>query len=245
MSQAEERAAHSSPVQEKPETMRSKRRDAIEIVTAYLLVLAVVWAPRPLQRYLWIVAVAGIIVMIWRSFDGWRAMGFTAANFGRSLWVTGAALLVAGAAVLVAARLNTLHVPPGGLFGFIETYIAYAIWTSVQQFLLQGFFLLRLLRMIPRPRLAALTAAAMFAAAHLPNPILTPITLLWGFVACLVFLRYRNLYPLMMAHAILGITVAIAVPGPVVHNMRVGLGYLTYNPHSHSHGHHPHGSPQP
>jgi hypothetical protein len=59
--------------------------------------------------------------------------------------------------------------------------------------------------------------------------------LIWGFVACLLFLRYRNLYPLMMAHAILGITVALTAPGPVVHNMRVGLGYLTYNPHRHAH----------
>ena len=38
-----------------------------------------------------------------------------------------------------------------------------------------------------------------------------------------------------MAHAILGITIAITVPGPVDHNMRVGLGYLTYNPHKFTH----------
>jgi hypothetical protein len=44
-----------------------------------------------------------------------------------------------------------------------------------------------------------------------------------------VFLRYRNLYPLALAHAILGITVAITIPGPMMHNMRVGLGYLKYH----------------
>jgi hypothetical protein len=44
-----------------------------------------------------------------------------------------------------------------------------------------------------------------------------------------VFLRCRNVYPLAMAHAILGITVAVTIPGPVVHNMRVGLGYLRYH----------------
>jgi hypothetical protein len=36
-------------------------------------------------------------------------------------------------------------------------------------------------------------------------------------------------YPLALAHAVLGITVAITIPGPVVHNMRVGLGYLRYH----------------
>ena len=71
--------------------------------------------------------------------------------------------------------------------------------------------------------------AGIFAAAHLPNPILTPVTLLWGLCACFVFLRHRNIYPLAVTHAMLGICVAITVPGPVVHNMRVGLGYMRYH----------------
>jgi membrane protease YdiL (CAAX protease family) len=218
---------------------RSKQRGWIEIGAAYALILAVVWAPRPLQRALWVVAAAGIVFILWRSFDGWKAIGLRAANLGRSLWIAGAALVLAAAAILIAARMHTLHWPDSPL-AFIETYCAYAAWTGVQQFLLQGFFLLRFLRVISNRQLAALVAAVLFAAAHLPNPILTPITLIWGFVACLLFLRYRNLYPLMIAHAILGITVAMTIPGPVVHNMRVGLGYLTYNSHSaHRHAHGP------
>jgi hypothetical protein len=42
----------------------------------------------------------------------------------------------------------------------------------------------------------------------------------------------------MLAHAILGITVAITIPGPADHNMRVGLGYLRYNPHRQVHSVH-------
>jgi len=217
---------------------RSARRAAIEVAVGYLLILSVVWTPRPLQRLLWIVAVVGVAILLWRSFDGWRAMGFRAANFGRSLWIVGATLLLAGAAIGIAAHIHTLHRPPGGVLAFIGTYSAYAVWTGVQQFLLQGFFLLRLLRVIPKASLAALAAAMLFATAHLPNPVLTPITLIWGCAACLLFLRYRNIYPLMMAHAILGITVAMTVPGPVDHNMRVGLGYLTYNPQVHAHRRH-------
>jgi membrane protease YdiL (CAAX protease family) len=218
-------------------SIRSVRRDWLEIGVAYALIMAVIWSPRPLQRWLWIVAVVGVAVILWRSFEGSRAMGFTTVNFLRSLWIVGAALVAAAIAVAIAARLHTLHLPRGGATGFVETYLAYAIWTGVQQFLLQGFFLLRLLRVTPKPALAALIAAVLFAAAHLPNPILTPATLVWGLIACLLFIRYRNLYPLAMAHAILGITVAITVPGPVVHNMRVGLGYLTYNAHRHGRVH--------
>jgi hypothetical protein len=239
-----EEAGVSAPARDKPVLKQSKRRDGIEIGVAYALIMAVVWTPRPLQRVLWIVAVAGIVVILWRSFDGWKAMGLRTANLGRSLWIAGAALVLAAAAILIAARMHTLLLPDGPVT-FVGTYFAYAVWTGVQQFLLQGLFLLRFLRVIPNQRQAALMAAAFFAAAHLPNPILVPITLIWGFAACLLFLRYRNLYPLMIAHAILGITVAITIPGPVVHNMRVGLGYLTYRAHVHRHAFRPYSLPQP
>ena len=83
-------------------------------------------------------------------------------------------------------RIHTLLLPTGAI-DFVEGYLAYAVWTGVQQFLLQGFFLLRLLRVTPKGWVAVLAAAVLFAAAHLPNPVLTPITLVWGFVACMLF----------------------------------------------------------
>jgi membrane protease YdiL (CAAX protease family) len=93
---------------------------------------------------------------------------------------------------------------------------------------LQGFFLLRMLQILPSPKTAALATASLFAMAHIPNPVLATATLVWGFLACVIFLRYRNLYSLAIAHAICGITLAITVPPPVIRNMRVGLGYINY-----------------
>lgn len=212
---------------------RSRRGAAIEIAVAYGLILAVEWTPRPWQRVLWLAAALGVALIVWRSFDGWQAMGFRAANLGRSLWIAAAALVLAAVAITIAARMHTL-LAFGGPFKFFATYCAYALWSGVQQLLLQGVFLPRFLRLIPKPAAAALVASALFALAHLPNPVLVPITLIWGLAACLLFLRYRNLYPLMIAHAILGITVAITIPGPVDHNMRVGLGYLRYDPHKYA-----------
>lgn len=218
---------------------RGKRRDLAELAAAYGLILLVCWTPRPWQRVLWVVAAATVAVLSCLSFDGLKAMGLRRANLLRSLWVVAAALLAAAAAVVLAGRMHTLRMP-AGVIPFVATYAAYAVWAFVQQFLLQCFFLTRLLRLLPGAVGAAFVAAFIFAAAHLPNPILTPITFLWGFAACLLFLRYRNLYPLALAHAILGIAIAVTIPGPVVHNMRVGLGYLTYG-----HGHKASASPQP
>ncbi len=209
-----------------------KWRALIEVAIAYGLILAVIWTPRPWQRFLWLLAVAAVATMTCLSFDGLAAMGLGRRNFFRSLWVVGAALALAAVAVAVAAEMQTLQVPHGPVL-FIKTYWAYAIWTFVQQFLMQCFFLLRLRRVLASPTSAALATALLFALAHLPNPILAPITLIWGFAACLIYLRYGNLYPLAMAHAIFGITIAVTIPGPAVHNMRVGLGYLTYG-HRHA-----------
>jgi hypothetical protein len=155
-------------------------------------------------------------------------MGFRLRGLAASMGVVLAALVVSIGAVMVAIHLHTLR-HPISTRGWILTFGGYTVWSFVQQFLLQGYFLFRLLRILPRREWAALAAAGIFAAAHLPNPILTPITLLWGICACFVFLRCRNVYPLALAHAILGITVAVTIPGPVVHNMRVGLGYLRYH----------------
>jgi membrane protease YdiL (CAAX protease family) len=211
-------------------TPEGRQRDWIDLGAGYVLIMAVIWSPRPLQRVLWLVAVVGVAILLWKSFSGWAAMGLRLKNLRRSLWIVGAALALAGTAIVVAARIHTLLLP-GGPFAFVAAYLAYSVWAGVQQFLLQGFFLPRFERVIPNVHLAALAAAVLFAAAHLPNPILTPITFLWGLASCLLFQHYRNLYPLILAHAILGIAVAMTVPGPVDHNMRVGLGYLTYNPH--------------
>ena len=184
------------------------------------------------QRFLWLLAVAVVAAIMYLSFTNLDEWGLRRKNFFRSLWVVGAALVLSAIAIATAADLHTLQLPDGPLH-FIRTFWAYAIWTFVQQFLMQCFFLSRMARILPRPRTAALATALLFALAHLPNPILAPVTLIWGCAACLIFLRYRNLYTLGIAHAIFGITIAITIPGPAVHNMRVGLGYLTYG-HRHA-----------
>jgi membrane protease YdiL (CAAX protease family) len=111
---------------------------------------------------------------------------------------------------------------------FLRRFWAYALWALVQEYVLLGFFFLRLLRLLENKKKAILLTAGLFTLAHLPNPVLMPLVFVWGLIASAVFLRWRNLYTLGMAHAILGICIAVTVPGRIDHNMRVGLGYLQY-----------------
>jgi hypothetical protein len=215
-------------------TAASRRRDLIQLSIGYTLILLVIWTPNPWQRPLYLATILWVVISTCISFDGSASMGLRVSIPFRSLWIISASLTLAAIAIAVAARLHTLR-QFEGLPAFIQRYWGYAIFAFAQQFLLQAFFLLRLLRLLPTRTTAVVVAASLFAIAHLPNPILTPITLVWGLVCCLHFLRYRNVYPLALSHAILGISLAITIPGPIDHNMRVGLGYFTYRPH---HVHH-------
>lgn len=210
-----------------------KRRvtwEILELLIGYCLVLAVIWTPRPLQHYLYFLALGWFIVSIALSFEGWKAMGCCVAGFWRASWVVGVAVIMAAVATFFASSYGTLH-HPASPEQWVKSFGGYTVWALMQQLLLQGYFLARLLRLLPSANLAAAITASVFAVAHLPNPILTPLTLIWGLTACLVFIKSRNVYPLAIAHAIFGICVAVTIPGEVIHNMRVGLGYIQYKPH--------------
>ena len=221
-----------------PRHTLTKRRALLELALGYGLILLVLWTPRPWQRPLYILAAVVVAAILCLSFTSAQSMGLRTANFLRSLWIVAIALLISAISIALAIHFQTLHREPGPV-AFFKRYWGYALWSFVQQLLLQDFFLRRLRLLIPSAGLAALTAAAIFSIAHIPSPVLIAVTFLMGLAACLLFLRYRNLYPLAIAHAILGVTIAITVPNALLHNMRVGLGYLTYTQH-----HHPSAQPQ-
>ncbi len=204
-----------------------KRRDWLELSVAYGLILLAIWTPLPWARVISLAALAWVLLATRVSFDGWRAMGLGSTGFWRSFWVVGAALLLAAASVTLARGLQTLHAPLDPSL-FVKRFWGYALWAFLQEFLLLDFFLLRLQRLLSGRKSAVTAAVGLFTVAHLPNPILTALTLIWSWAACRIFLRYRNVYTLAMAHAIFGICIAVSIPSPVVHTMRVGLGYFRH-----------------
>ncbi len=105
----------------------------------------------------------------------------------------------------------------------------YVIWAVVQEFILQSFFYLRLQSLLGHRR-AALFAATLFAVVHIPSPVLTLLSFIGGLLFCELFHRYRNLVPIGLVHALLGLTIAASLPDSLLHHMRVGIGYLSYHP---------------
>jgi hypothetical protein len=208
---------------------RSAQRDLLELAVAYVLIMATVWTANPTQRVLYWLAFVWIVATTWVSREGWTALGLGRKGLLQSLWIVGVALLLSALATFLAWRVHSLH-RLHGPSPLLAHGWAYIVWSLMQQFLLQSYFLLRLLRLLPGKAAPVIVAAGIFSLAHLPNPILTPITLVWGVIACVLFLRYRNICALGLAHGIMGLCVAVTVPNSLHHHMRVGLGYLRYHP---------------
>ena len=210
---------------------RTRRRDLAELAGIYALILLVVWTPRPWDIAVWAIASLITAVVVGMSYDGLRSMGICTYNLMRSLWAVPVSLAIGAAAVFCAMYLHTLHLP-GSTAVLVGHFGLYAVWAMVQQLMLQYFFLARAMRLLHSSSPAVALTAGLFAVAHLPNPVLTIITFICGLAACYFFLHYRNLWPLAVAHAILGIAIAISVPNSLNHNMRVGIGYITYVDHT-------------
>lgn len=156
-----------------------------------------------------------------------RALGLSASGFFKSLIAIPAAAAVAAVIVLVGWEAGTLR----GLFGArppLWHSAGYAIWALMQQFILNSFFFVNLEDLLGDGKRALWGAAALFCLAHLPNPVLIAGTLLAAIFFVSLFRRYRNIYPLGIAHALLGLAVAVTVPDAWIRHMRVGISYLHF-----------------
>jgi hypothetical protein len=199
-----------------------------ELAVGYGLLQATLWTEGEL-RWGWAVATAlWIIGLTVYHRPSLRELGLGWTGFVRSIWVVGLAA-VAGAAMLFVAHLaGTLH--RYALHrALLVVATGYLMWTFQQQFMLQSFFFLGLQRLLSS-RKVVWAAAGLFALAHFPNPVLVPATLAAGLAFCELFRRYRNIYTLAIAQAILGMCLAAAVPNALHHHMRVGIGYLSWVP---------------
>ncbi|HYA98489.1 MAG TPA: CPBP family intramembrane glutamic endopeptidase [Methylomirabilota bacterium] len=207
-------------------TQPSSTRDLIEVILGYGLIVGVIWMPDLPQRIASPIVLIFTLAVVVARWPTRNELGLGRRGLVPSLWILPAAIVIAGVSMLVARRLGTLH----PLFnGDLQHITGYILWTLYQQFLLNDYFLPRLIRLIGNENIAVGLTGVLFALAHLPNLALTAATLVWGVVSCALFRRYRNLYALGLAQGLLGLCFAVCVPDALHHHLRVGLGYLRYH----------------
>ncbi len=154
-------------------------------------------------------------------------LGLNPASIRRGWWIAPIGAAVAGLILLAAWRWHTLRLPAGSMVIWVNVALS-LIWAFAQQFLTQSFFFLHLEHLLHSGRRAVIATALLFSSAHIPNPVLLPVTLVGGLILSEVFRRNRTLYLLAVAHALVALCLAISIPEAVLHDMRVGLGYIRY-----------------
>ncbi len=204
---------------------RSTRRGLwMQIVVTLFLFEGTLWSAGRTKQLLFGCAVIWVLGTAFRRFKT-ADLGLTSRGLRQCAWVLPAAALAGFLATLTAWIYGGLH----GAFGPRtppSQYAAYACWAMFQQFVLQSYFFTRVESGLQSGRAAVLSCASLFSLLHIPNPALMLATFIAGLLFCELFRRYRNLYSLGLAHAILGLSLAAALPTDLHHNMRVGRGFF-------------------
>ena len=198
---------------------------ALEAGTVFFLLIAYIWYFQARMHWSWMVLLAIVLASHFVRGETPADLGLRIGGFrdcARRFAIPVVLIAVAGAAAGFA--LDTVrNVAAWRVAGVL---IGYCWWALFQQYLLNGYFANRLRASFDSryPYLVAPMAGAMFAAAHVPNPLLMGVTLVGGTVAALAYQRYRNLFFLAFAHALIGTMIWFAVPDTVSHHLRVGPG---------------------
>jgi hypothetical protein len=198
-----------------------------QIALAYGLLEASLWTEGHTQRMFALATAVWIVAATLLSRRSLRQLGLGTSGFVKSLIAIPIALVAASIIVLIGWKAETLR----GLFGArppLWHSSGYAIWALIQQFILNSFFYLNLEELLGDHERALWGAAALFCFAHIPNPVLMAGTLLAALFLVSMFQRYRNIYPLGVAHAIVGLSLAVTVPDVWIRHMRVGISYLHF-----------------
>jgi membrane protease YdiL (CAAX protease family) len=156
-----------------------------------------------------------------------REWGFTAPGLvpglrAAALFTTPLALIL----LATGAAAGTLHgrrdalVSPGALGALV-------VWGGAQQWILQTVILREAQRATSR-RLGVPAAALLFAVVHLPNPILSTITLVGALGWCAIYDRYPNIVPLALSHACGTLALLYAFDDTITGGLRIGHAFLAH-----------------
>src|SRR5215204_7051177 len=164
----------------------------LEPLTVFTLIMAYIWQLRYSYRGLWLAILAGVILSHIARREGAGELGFRRRNLRECLKEFAPVLAFIGLA-MIAGGMLLQTTRPLSFHDALFSWVGYMPWGTFQQYLLNGYFLNRLMGAMPgRP--AAAASAVLFSGAHLPNWFLMIVTLATGYVCARIYLRYKNLY---------------------------------------------------
>jgi hypothetical protein len=211
------------------ESATPRTTDALEAIGVFLLILIHIWWMSRRVRLGWVAILAPVIYSHWRHRESLAWLGFRRENFLRCVRDFAPLILgLGGVPLVLGAALGTLRpshpVPPLPFIAY------YCVWGTFQQYALNGYFVNRL-RAAASPaeeRWVPLLAATLFAAVHAPNWFLVSVTFTLGLLCARIYLTYRNLYFLGIAHGLIGSALYMTVPDWMSLHFHIGPRALHY-----------------
>jgi hypothetical protein len=196
-----------------------RARYVAEAFTFALVSIAYIWV-RPLW-WSWslLIPLALVVVSFIGHSESMESLGLSlralagAASAWR-WWIASCA-----ASLLALAWLETASIR------VVYRWCGYACWCVLQQLLFQNMAYRRLRQGLGPSWTTSGIAGVLFAAAHIPNPILVPATFLWGTVSTRMFEARPSVPVLGVTQAILSAMLYVATPVALNGQFRVGPGY--------------------
>lgn len=199
-----------------------------DVVLLPIFVLWFIWQLQFTARWTWVFFVLWLVISFALHRDTPKTLGWRADNLAHA--TRQAFFVFGGMAVVLMVIGFALHMPThrlGHLYAWprVGSYFAFCL---LQQVALNSLVHNRMLSLIHVEWIAAASTALIFAVIHWPNPVLVPATFVAGFAMALLFGRHRNVIPLAVGQAILGILASWAFPVEWQHHLRVGPGFYNF-----------------
>jgi hypothetical protein len=208
---------------------RSRAAALVEIMAMLALVLSYIWVWHDLFAGDFLVVVSLYFALCYishvRCRESARALGLRLDNWPSAARQACAPVAAAiGVLLAIGAALGSWHFEPARLALDVPWHV---LWGTAQQYGLLCLLYRRSLDVLANSRHAALAAASAFALVHVPNTLLVGVTLLAGFVSCILYRRVPNVFVLGVSHAMISLVLFFALPPSITHNLRVGPSYFT------------------